>query len=103
MTGVGLLKLVSQLQLQPEIDAARNIHERSSLVWESKDLLELLEKRANEWLLLPNFFPRLVNKSMLLLDPLLVMLQIATSGWVVNAPSLTASSNTIHLIRVDQT
>ena len=53
MTGVGLLKLVSQLQLQPEIDAARNIHERNSLVWESKDLLELLEKRANEWLLLP--------------------------------------------------
>ena len=55
MTGVhvGLLRLVSQLQLQPEIDAARNIHERSSLVWESKDPLELLEKRANEWLLLP--------------------------------------------------
>ena len=53
MTGVGLHKLVSQLQLQPEIDAARNIHERNSLVWESKDLLELLEKRANEWLLLP--------------------------------------------------
>ena len=53
MTGVGLTKLVSQLQMQPEIDAARNIHERSSLVWESKDLLELLEKRANEWLLLP--------------------------------------------------
>ena len=50
MTGVGLLKLVSQLQLQPEIDATRNIHERNSLVWESKDLLELLDKRANEWL-----------------------------------------------------
>ena len=33
--------------------AARNIHERTGAVWESKDLLELLEKRANEWLLLP--------------------------------------------------
>ena len=54
MTGVGLLKLVSQLNLLPEIEAARNIHERKALVWESKDLLELLDKRANEWLLLPS-------------------------------------------------
>ena len=51
MKGVGLFKLVSQLNLQPEIEAARNIHERKDLVWESKDLLELLDKRANEWLL----------------------------------------------------
>ena len=61
MKGVGLFKLVSQLNLQPEIEAARNIHERKDLVWESKDLLELLDKRANEWLLLPTFFPHLVN------------------------------------------
>ena len=54
MKGVGLFKLVSQLNLQPEIEAARNIHERKDLVWESKDLLELLDKRANEWLLLPS-------------------------------------------------
>ena len=53
MQGLGLAKLVSLLHLQPEIDAARNIHERNSLVWESKHLLEILEKRANEWLLLP--------------------------------------------------
>ena len=54
MKEVGLTKLVSQLNLQPEIEAARNIHERSSLVWESKDLLVLLNKRADEWLLLPS-------------------------------------------------
>ena len=79
MKGVGLFKLVSQLNLQPEIEAARNIHERKDLVWESKDLLELLDKRANEWLLLPS-----VNTLQLLLDIvfniLLVMLQIVTSG-----------------------
>ncbi len=38
MQGAGLAKLVSLLHLQPEIDAARNIHERNSLVWESKHL-----------------------------------------------------------------
>ena len=32
MQGVGLAKLVSLLHLQPEIDAACNIHERNSLV-----------------------------------------------------------------------
>jgi hypothetical protein len=53
MKMVGIHKLISLLHMQAEIDAARNIHERSSLVWESKDLLELIEKRANEWLLLP--------------------------------------------------
>ena len=56
MQEVGLTKLVSLLHLQSEIDAARNIHERNSFVWESKQfiyVLEILEKRANEWLL-PN-------------------------------------------------
>ena len=52
MQEVGLTKLVSLLHLQPEIDAARNIHERNSFVWESKHLLKILEKCANEWLLL---------------------------------------------------
>ena len=81
MQEVGLAKLVSLLHLQPEIDAARNIHERNSFVWESKHLLEILEKRANEWLLLPPSGYRLVNTPLLLLlDILLVMLQIATSG-----------------------
>jgi hypothetical protein len=54
MKMVGIHKLISLLHMQAEIDAARNIHERSSLVWECKDLLELIEKRANEWLLLPS-------------------------------------------------
>ena len=54
MKEVGLTKLVSRLNLQPEIEAARNIHERSSLVWESTDLLVLLNKRADEWPLLPS-------------------------------------------------
>ena len=52
MKMVGLHKLVSELKLLPEIEAARNIHERTSSVWECKDLLVLLDKRANEWLLL---------------------------------------------------
>ena len=54
MEEVGLTKLVSQLNLQPEIEAARNIHERSSLVWTCTDLLVLLNKRADEWLFLPS-------------------------------------------------
>jgi hypothetical protein len=53
MIEVGLLTLVEKLQMTTEIETATNILEACGQVWTSTNLLEILNRRADEWIFLP--------------------------------------------------
>ena len=54
---VGLNTLVANLHMAAEIDAAVNILEATGAVWTSGHLLAILNRRAEEWAMLPMHLP----------------------------------------------
>ena len=51
----GLNTLVQPLMLAPELQAAANVVENSGRLWTSKDLIAILQRKGEEWLMLPAY------------------------------------------------